>query len=288
MDLIDLFIGSEGVLGIITEVDLILLEEPNIRSGIMLFMDTNISLVDFVEWVRKDKNIITAIEYFDKNSLNLLTQFRDVNPSIKRLPKIDSNYEGAIYLEFHANNEIELNELLGRLSSNLVNFGVNETEQWLGIEPSDYDKLKLLRHAVPECVNILIANHKQINIGIHKVGTDMSVPADKLIETLKMYRKDLAEYKFNNIIFGHIGDSHLHVNIIPGNIEQYLEAKQLIKNWAKVVASYQGSVTAEHGVGKLKKELLKVMVHKTDLENMKKIKTILDPKNMFNQGTMLD
>ncbi len=169
-----------------------------------------------------------------------------------------------------------------------MNFGVNETEQWLGIEPSDYDKLKLLRHAVPECVNILIANHKQINIGIHKVGTDMSVPADKLIETLKMYRKDLAEYKFNNIIFGHIGDSHLHVNIIPGNIEQYLEAKQLIKNWAKVVASYQGSVTAEHGVGKLKKELLKVMVHKTDLENMKKIKTILDPKNMFNQGTMLD
>lgn len=293
MDLIDLIIGSEGVFGIITDVELILLEEPNIRSGIMLFLNKKNRVVDFVNMLRNDQNIlfkqgIAAIEYFDDKSLKLLNDFREVNITIKKLPILKDGYYGSLYLEFHLEAELDLDELLMNISDEMHEYGINEEDQWLGIDSSDFEKLKLFRHAVPECVNILIANKKQVDSRIRKVGTDMSVPNELLSDTLLMYQNDISKQGLSSVIFGHMGDNHLHVNLIPNTYKEYLLSKDTIISWASYITVNGGSVTAEHGIGKLKKELLKLMVRKDDIIAMKNIREIFEPKGLINQGTLLD
>lgn len=293
MDLIDLIIGSEGVFGIVTEIEVSLQEEPNIKAGIMLFLEHENKIIEFIDTLRNDKstiynNSIAAIEYFDSDSLNLLQEFKEINPSLKKLPAISSDYDGSIYLEFHLDSEEELDEMLELISDELIKYGINENNQWLALESSDFEKLKLFRHAVPECVNILIANKKQSDNRINKVGTDMSVPAHLLSETILMYKSDIMDIGVRSVIFGHIGDSNLHVNLIPSTYNQFVLAKETIKKWANYVTVNGGSVSAEHGIGKLKKELLKIMINDEDLQSMRQIKTLLDPKELINQGTLLD
>ena len=293
MDLIDLIIGGEGIFGIITEIDLVLLKEPKIQAGVMLFLSKNNRLVEFVDTLRNNetvlfKNCIAAIEYFDRNSLQLLNNFKEVNPIIKKLPIISNDYYGSLYLEFHLESDNQLDDILISISDKMTYYGINEQEQWMGIESSDFEKLKLFRHAVPECVNILLANKKQIDSRINKVGTDMSVPNNLLSDTIAMYKNDINQLEISSVIFGHIGDNHLHVNLIPDTYSKYLESIEIITKWATYITSNGGSVTAEHGIGKLKKQLLKLMVKEDDIKAMKHIRKLLEPKGLINQGTLLD
>ena len=112
----------------------------------------------------------------------------------------------------------------------------------------------------------------------------MAVPNEKLEETIVMYNRDLSEMNLEYIKFGHIGDNHVHVNIIPKNTDEYERGKSLYKEWAKRIASIGGTVSAEHGIGKLKRELLQVMYGPEGIEEMKKLKKIFDPLLVLNRG----
>ncbi|PAT01343.1 hypothetical protein CI105_07125 [Candidatus Izimaplasma bacterium ZiA1] len=291
MDLIDLFIGSEGIFGVITEIDILLINKPKNQIGLMLFLDSSNKLVDFIDWLRAKKNKkynIAAIEYFDKKSFDLLNNFRDSVSAINKLPIISSCYEGGVYLEFHVDNDELIEPFIEELNSLFKRFEINQDEQWFAFESNDYEKLKLFRHAVPECVNILIANKRINDQRIHKVGTDMSTSSDLLFDTLKMYNKDINTLKIDSVIFGHIGDNHLHVNLIPNTYFEYEAAKKIVKNWAEKITSKEGSISAEHGIGKIKKEMLRLMFDIKDIDKMKKLRKLMDPKLLINKGTFLD
>lgn len=287
MDLIDLFIGSEGLFGVITEVELKLLNAPQVKMGLMLFLNEDNKLIEFINWLRNNMET-AAIEYFDKKTLNLLGSFRDLKREIADLPEIADEYRGGLYLEFHLADEEGLEDILSQLFDNLNNFGINEEEQWLALEPSDFEKLKDFRHAVPECVNIRIGEQKLVTPEINKVGTDMAVPDIYLKDVLEMYREDIEDENLNSIIFGHIGDNHLHVNLLPKDFDSYSTSLQIVKSWADRVIAWGGTVTAEHGIGRLKKELLKQMISEKDLDSMRVIKKIIDPSGLINQGVLLD
>jgi len=287
MDLIDLFIGSEGLLGVITEVELKLADAPQIRMGLMLFLNDNHKLVKFVDWLRNELKP-AAIEFFDKNTLEVLSSFRDTKKEIGNLPEIADECHGSLYLEFHLSNEDLLDEIMAQLFDNLGSFGINEDEQWLALESTDYEKLKDFRHAVPECVNALIADRKRLVPQINKVGTDMAVPDIYLRDVLQMYREDIKRENLKSIIFGHIGDNHLHVNLIPDDLNHYSSSLALVKSWAERVVKWGGTVTAEHGIGRLKKEILTQMMTPDELESMKLIKKIIDPGGLINEGILFD
>jgi len=290
LDLVDLFIGSEGLFGVITEAELKLIDAPEVRLGLMVFLDENRRITELVDWLRNrpPAEKPCAIEYFDRNSFIILNQFRDMKTEIGSLPPISNEYRGGLYLEFHLPGEELLDSVLTQLMENLDSFGVNGEEQWLALEPSDYEKLKKFRHALPECINLLVAEQKRQEPGISKVATDMAVPDRYLQETLDMYQGDIARRNLNAFVFGHIGDSHLHVNIIPGDLKSYASSRKLVKSWADQVVRRNGTVTAEHGTGKLKKDLLLQMMTRDDLESMRSIKKIIEPSGLVNRGTLLD
>ena len=296
MDLVDFFIGAEGVFGVITEVELKLINAPEIKMGLMLFLDNTHKMVDFIEWLRGVQNYDVdpliekpcAIEYFDKHTFEMLNGFRTLKTEISQLPSISDSHQGGLYLEFHLKEESMLDEVMTQLFDSLGTFGINETEQWLALEPSDYEKLKNFRHSVPECVNILVMNQKLLEPSIKKVGTDMAVPNKSLYDVLTMYETDSENKELKTFVFGHIGDNHLHVNVIPKDNNEYHMSLELVKSWGDQVIKWGGTVTAEHGIGKLKKELLKQMMTNRDIESMETIKKIIDPFGLINQGTLLD
>jgi D-lactate dehydrogenase (cytochrome) len=147
--------------------------------------------------------------------------------------------------------------------------------------------MKTVRHFVPETINALIAQRKAEHHEVHKIGTDMAVPAKALREYLKFYRDTLEAQGMEYVIFGHIGDSHLHVNMIPRNNEEVQQGMDNYMLFAKKAVELGGTVAAEHGIGKLKVPFLEAMYGQKGIAEMQAIKKALDPKWLLNRGTMI-
>jgi D-lactate dehydrogenase (cytochrome) len=165
-------------------------------------------------------------------------------------------------------------------------FNSADTNTWVGRTDDDKNTLQFFRHAVPESVNMLIDNRRKENSMITKLGTDMAVESKDLKYMLKLYKKDLERHNLEYAIWGHIGDNHLHVNILPRDLIDYEKGKTLYGNWAKKVSELGGAVSAEHGVGKTKADFLKIMYGKEYINEMIKLKKIFDPKGLLGIGNM--
>jgi len=123
---------------------------------------------------------------------------------------------------------------------------------------------------------------------IHKLGTDMSVPREHIKEMMKYYHKILDETGLDYVIWGHIGNFHVHVNILPRNSEELELGLKIYKKFAEKAVFFGGSISAEHGIGRLKTEYLKIMYSEDEIEEMRRIKRILDPQAIFNKGNIFE
>jgi D-lactate dehydrogenase (cytochrome) len=293
MDLVDLFVGSEGIFGIITEVKIRLIRQPVYEMGIMVFLKKESDTISFVNWLRREEckengnhKRPVAIEYFHHDTLMLAKKYRKDKIAFSALPEIRESFAGAIYVEYHFDEDWMLDKVFDELMEGIELFQLNECEQWMGVEPSDYKKLKEFRHAIPECINHLVSLAKQKDERIHKIGTDLSVEDKNLSTVMNLYEKTINETEIQTYIFGHIGNNHLHVNLIPANYEQLLFGKMIVKEWALKIIKLKGSITAEHGVGRIKKELFYDMISKSEMEHMKELRKLFDPKQLINSGVL--
>ncbi|MBQ2690671.1 MAG: FAD-binding oxidoreductase, partial [Clostridia bacterium] len=148
--------------------------------------------------------------------------------------------------------------------------------------------LQFFRHAVPESVNMLIDQRRRIDPVITKLGSDMSVPDRYLREITALYREALKEEGLEYATWGHIGNNHLHVNILPRNAEDHRRGKEIFAEWAQTVTKMGGAVSAEHGVGKLKAPFLTIMYGERHIEEMRKLKLTLDPKGLYGIGNLFN
>lgn len=286
MDAIDLFIGSDGTLGILTEIELRLLPLPEYIWGVSCFFEDKDDSISFVCDMRRNMENIAAIEYFDGNAMNILKNQKRKNPGFSRLPDIIEGMDAAVYVELHCMEEEDAVGKLMKLGSILENSGGNSENTWVARNNSDRDILHFFRHTVPESVNMLIDQRKIDNPSIAKLGTDMSVPNDKLMQIMDLYENMLNEYGLQSAIWGHIGDNHLHVNILPRNEEEYDKGKELYGKWAEIVTEMGGAVSAEHGVGKLKSDFLTVMYGEKHINEMAELKMEFDPMALIGAGNM--
>jgi len=159
---------------------------------------------------------------------------------------------------------------------------------WAGLDRAELEKMKTVRHFVPETINATIAQRKQQYHEVHKIGTDMAVPDEALRDYLRFYREVLDSQGMEYVVFGHIGNNHLHVNMIPRNNEEVEQGMANYMTFAKRAVELGGTVAAEHGIGKLKREFLKIMYGESGIQEMQAVKRALDPKWLLNRGNMID
>jgi D-lactate dehydrogenase (cytochrome) len=284
LDAIDLFIGSEGTLGIIYEAELALLKMPEtFFSGIIFFKDEQ-NLLGFVNEARslsfetrKNPNSeqlnASLLEYFDENALKFISE---------KFPEVPNDAKGAIFFEQEATSETE-DALLLQWNDLLEKHNADLEQSWFTTSEQDRQKMRDFRHALPVSVNEWIVRHKQ-----RKVGTDMAVSDQHFAHILKFYRDTLAKYNLNYVIFGHIGDNHLHVNILPKDAEEMQKAKFAYGRFIAQSLMLNGTISAEHGIGKLKKHYLYVMFGERYLNEMAELKKAFDKQGILGRGNLFE
>ena len=200
MDYMDLFIGSEGTLGIVTEAELTLLPlHEELFTGV-IFFDSDEAALRAVEAWRPVAGL-RMLEYVDAGSLDLLRP---------RFAEIPGEGRAALMIEQEIGAGEDAEELwLDRLDNSRA---LTEAS-WFAASAADRDRFRRFRHAVPEAVNDLVRrNH------LTKMGSDFAVPVGRNAEMLRLYRETLdREFPGRYVVFGHIGDAHLHVNILPAD-----------------------------------------------------------------------
>lgn len=286
LDLIDLFIGSEGTLGIFVEIELEVQKRPENVLGGIAFFDNKNKLIEFVDILREksisnnkiniiDNNNITArlIEYFDIESLKLLKA---------KYSEISDDAIGAIWFEQEYNPNFE-DKLMSDWYSFIENFTSLTDLTWFALNDKEHEKLKEFRHELPLQVYENLTSNSQ-----KKVGLDCAVPINKFNELFDFYYENCPKLGLKYVIFGHIANCHLHVNIFCQNDEEYILAKSFYDKSIDRALAFKGTISAEHGIGKLKKDYLVKMYGKKAIQEMINVKKIFDDKLLLNIGTMFD
>ena len=258
MDWIDLFTGSEGTLGIVAEAELQLLPEPaDLLAGVVFFQSDG-AAVDVVEaWRALDG--LRVIEYFDANSLAVLRE---------RYPEVPGDAGAALLIEQEDGD---------------IDFWAEHVpeDSWFAASYQDRERFRRFRHALPEIVNDTVRRR-----GYLKVNSDYAVPLDRNLEMLAHYHLCLRKLSLDYVIFGHIGDAHVHVNILPKSEADFKAGQDLMLEFARHAVELGGTVSAEHGLGKRKAHLLALQYTPAQIEAMKEVKRRLDPNWLLNRGNI--
>lgn len=312
MDVLDLFIGSEGTLGVIVEVEVALLPKPEgLLSGVVFFA-SEADLLAFVSEARKasltnrrsldgeasrlgplvekalEVNVrrplpaegderaselldARALEYFDSESLRFLRQ---------KYETIPNEAVGAIFFE-QETTPVTDDPLMTEWLHLLEQHNALVDNSWFATGEQDQAKLREFRHALPVLMNEWFARHKQ-----RKVSTDMSVPDEAFAGMLDFYQTTLRASALRYTIFGHIGDNHVHVNILPRNDDEATKAREIYVRFVKRAVEVGGTISAEHGIGKLKRDYLRLLYSDEHLREMAALKRAFDPAGILGRGNI--
>ena len=301
MDVIDLFIGSEGTLAVIVDAELKLLPKPEgLLSGVVFFEGEE-NLLAFVcearaqsltnrgssPTVRESASVgsptvsegnsrrvdARALEYFDEQSLGFLRH---------KYASVPPQAIGAIFFEQETTSDTE-DSLMSNWLSLIESHHALSEQSWFANNEQDHAKLREFRHALPVLMNEWFAKYKQ-----RKVSTDMSVPDEVFPEMLKFYQDALRGGDLRYTIFGHIGDNHVHVNILPRDDDEASKAWEIYRGFIHKAVELGGTISAEHGIGKLKREYLRELYGDDHLREMAALKHAFDPAGILGRGTMFD
>jgi len=172
---------------------------------------------------------------------------------------------------------------LDKWSALLEKHGADLDKSWLGMNDKQKKELRDFRHSMPEHINEEFKKHNTI-----KFASDISVPDDKFREMLAFYNSNI-ESQISNIFsvkFGHIGQNHLHVNLVPKTKNDIDAAKNMIMEFVKKAVKLGGTCSAEHGIGKIKHPYLREMFGDEGIREMVRVKKLFDPACILNQGNM--
>lgn len=282
---IDYFIGSEGTLGIIVEATVKLMRGvPNFLTFLIPF-PSNMDALHFIATHEQLAAISPrTMEYVDDAAADIMRQ----HPSFPKFPEtarafiicqqefLDGDEEDCIEAWFSALTATFTQIQATPLLESII---VARTS-------SEHEKIASWRHHIPATVG---EHHVQLQkTGGGKVGTDWWVPLPCMIEMMQwMYTKS-AELGIPFIAFGHLGNGHPHVNYLTRNAEEKERARAVVIDNCKKAVSLGGGVAGEHGLGKLKRDLLALQYPPHVLEEMRKLKTTYDPHWILGRGNIFN
>ena len=250
------------------------------------FFDSEDKAVSFTDSVRPVLSHAAAIEYFDAGALDILRRQREQSTAFASLPALDKDAKVCVYVELDCDDEAQATEELYHLGWVLELAGGSDDATWVARTEVDRECQRFFRHAVPESVNMLIDERRRTDPTITKLGSDMSVPNARLADVIALYRRTLAESGLESAAWWHIGNNHLHVNILPRDAQDYRRGGELFAQWASEVTAMGGAVSAEHGVGKIKAGFLETMYGHEAMVESARLKLQLDPAGQLGRGNL--
>ena len=277
MDLVDLIVGSEGIFGLITSVQFRLKKMPNSFLDLFFTMQSEKDAIKFHKYLNtlfnRDLSNITALEYFGYNCQNYMKNKKYL---------FQSNNEVGIYLQIPLYNqtiEDTAEEWFNILLNS--NCGINEQTIVSLNDSSNWKKFFDARHSIP--VNAL---EKTKQLDTWSILTDTIVPTKHFQKFLNYSHKILKESNIEYLLFGHLGDCHLHFHFIPTKFQQGL-ALDVYNKIVEKSTKLGGVYSAEHGTGKRKRLDFIKCFGKTGTDNIYRTKSTFDPDFLLNRGNII-
>ncbi|MBN1527319.1 MAG: FAD-binding oxidoreductase [Candidatus Omnitrophica bacterium] len=272
MDLIDLFIGQEGTLSVIGEVELGLVKKPARILSCFVFFAKEEDAWLFADDMRsacrrkiaQDGLIldILSIEYFGTEAVGILRK-NNVN--------VPQNAAAAIFIEQEVEEGRE-GDVVERWAKFITRHNASVDDTWVAMNEKEVDEFSGFRYLIPEAVNEMVRKS-----GFAKISNDIAVPDSRFLEMMRFYREALEKSDIQHVVFGHMGESHVHVNLLPKSERELAAARDMALAFVKKGVSLGGTVSAEHGIGKIKHRYLEEMYGREGILEMVRIKKALDP-----------
>ncbi len=286
-DVLDLFIGSEGTLGVVTEVTLRLDPSGDSRLAFLQCFATPAQAFALVEALRGDSALrTTAIEFLDARSHELARETG--KPEVTRVLANAPAGSCSVFAEFGYDDEAGLDATIERVVTHVAAAGGDEAAGLAGTDDQVLRDIRVFRHAVPERINATIAQRREQHPTLHKIATDMAVEDKDLRWVYDLYTTRLTAAGLDHAVFGHAGNNHFHVNILPKDDGELRRAKAIYAEFAAAIVARGGCVSAEHGIGRIKKHFLPVQYGAVTLDGMRAAKRWLDPGWRLNPGVLVD
>jgi D-lactate dehydrogenase (cytochrome) len=292
LDLIDLFIGSEGTLGIVVEATLRVVPRPKTAVVLIACRDdeqaigVNQALGDEARlaWKGAGPLDVCAVEYMDAQSLTVVDEARFAASGLARHPP------PAALLLVQMELQDDEGPALARLQQVLDANGVlSEPAIALSGDTRAAAALIQIREAVPAGVNAGVAAAKAtVDPRIEKTAGDMVMPVGRLRDAMAVYHDELGRRALRHAIWGHFSDGNLHPNVIPGSFDDVRRGREAMLVIAGRVIEMGGAPLAEHGVGRspLKQEMLRMLWGDAGIEQMRAVKRALDPDWKLSPGVL--
>ena len=282
MDLVDLFVGSEGTLGIILSCKISLQKLPvNTFDGLVFFKNENnaLNFISEIKNLKRSRLLFPAsLEFMDRHSLDMLKSEYSFIPQA----------EAVVYFEQEVEDKSDYGALLERWYKLIEIYRGLIDKSIIADTLRERKKMFEFRHKLPQMINEFLRKNNQI-----KTSTDIAVPWQNFEEMYFFYKEQANQSGLHYVNFGHIGESHLHFNFLAENDSENLKAKTYMQSFCRKAVSLGGTVSAEHGIGKLKKTYLKIMYEEKDIKSMANLKKIFDPNcllgldNIFEKELLL-
>lgn len=279
---IDYFIGSEGTLGLITEITVDLLTLPQPQFGLFIFFPSSETALEAVTRADRDGRVSpTALEYIDDNALQTMA----THPTFPTIPA-GAHAALIVYQEYDEEMRDPLMnawfDLLAGIDpavTQLLDHAIMTTQA------GDEERLRVWRHHIPAHVNEL--GHRLEADGGGKVGSDWWVPIAQMRTMMDFMYTRSHPLGIPFLAFGHLGNGHPHVNYLTRNADERARAKAVVLDCCRKAVELGGGVAGEHGLGKLKRDLLAIQHPQSVINQMIALKTQYDPHWLFGRGNIL-
>jgi glycolate oxidase subunit GlcD len=268
-----LFIGSEGTLGLIVEATIKLAKPPEHLQVMVLACADFASIMQTLAVFQKQMDLC-AFEFFSEIALQKVTAHGDVRKPFETAAPFYVLLEYDVLTEQTAEKAFHVFEQC--VEQGLVLDGV------LSQNKKQAEELWALRERISETLSAFTPYKNDISVKVSLVP-DLVQEIDALVQA--------AYPEFEIVWYGHIGDGNMHLNILKpeswSKDDFFAECKRVSQFVFEVIEKYQGSISAEHGLGLLKKDFLHYTRSEDEIRYMKAMKMVFDPNNIMNPGKVL-
>ena len=266
-NLTQLFVGSEGTLGVITKITLKLLPFPKYDLLMLVPFYSAEDACKVVAQIFKKGIIPSGLEFMEKDAINFVTKY--INSPIK----IEKDIKAHLLIEVDGNDLDLLYKDCEKINSVLNNYKIKEI--LFAENNEEKNKLWNLRRNIAESVKTNSVYKEE----------DTVVPRANLPKLLKGVKNIGKKYGFKSVCYGHAGDGNLHVNILKGkmnNNKWNTEVPKGISELFQLCKKLGGTISGEHGIGFVQKNYLHIVFNKELIELQQEIKKVFDPNNILN------
>ncbi|TPX61986.1 hypothetical protein SpCBS45565_g07145 [Spizellomyces sp. 'palustris'] len=272
-DLTRMFVGSEGTLGVITQITLRLRRVPKVMAVAMSQFGELEAAAQAVQQIVQSGILLHRLELMDTFAIRSVNMGRPKDEQLRE--------ETTLLFEFATSSQATLKDQSGEVKSLCQNLGASSFK--FAEDKAEADRLwNIRKQAYFAARHLRSDKDKEFRI----LTTDVAVPISRIREALHITRKDLAVANLHATILAHVGDGNFHVLLVidPDDSEEVRAAEAFRERNARMAIDMDGTCTGEHGIGTGKIGLLPLEVGAQAVEVMRKMKKSLDPNGILNPG----